>query len=188
MVGIFTLRAVNDEDYKAILDIYSYYVANTSVSFEFDVPSCDEFKERVKTISSKYPYIVAQENGEIIGYAYGSEAYNERAACKWDSDVSVYVRRGCHGKGVGKALYEKIEQMLKMLGYVTVYALITGENEGSCLFHEAMGYEKVATLPKTGFKMGRWHDIFFYSKQLVDFGEPKDFPKTTADIDVYKLL
>lgn len=188
MVNIFVVRKVNDGDYKAILDIYSYYVANTAVSFEFDVPSDDEFRGRVKTISSRYPYIVAVEDGEIVGYAYGSEAYNERAACKWDSDVSVYVRQGCHGKGIGRTLYEKLEQMLKMLGYVTVYALITGENEGSCRFHEAMGYERVATIPKTGFKMGRWHDIFFYSKQLADFTEPESFPKTTAEIDVYRIL
>ncbi len=188
VIYIFTIRAVKDEDYLAILDIYSYYVAETSVSFEYDVPTKEELKARVKAISSRYPYIVAEEDGKVIGYAYASDPYNERAACRWDSDVSVYVDSTCHGKGVGKALYAKLEEMLKTLGFVTVYALITEENENSCRFHEKAGYEKVAFLPKTGLKFGKWHGIYFYGKVIGDFEDKKEFPKTTQDINVYEIL
>ncbi len=189
MIGIIKIRKVNDTDYIEIREIYSYYVSETAVSFEFFVPSLEEFKNRVEKISSKYPYIVAEDNGEVIGYAYGSEAYNERAACSWDSDVSVYVRADYHGKGIGRRLYAALEQMLKMLGYVTVYALVTGENKDSCLFHEKVGYTQVGCLPHTGYKMGRWHSIYFYSKLIgrLDI-PPHPFPKTTKQMDVYKIL
>lgn len=188
MVTIINIRAVNDKDYKGILDIYSYYVENTAVSFEFVTPSDEEFKERVKRISDKYPYIVAEDNGVIVGYAYASDPYNERAACSWDSDVSVYIRSDYHGKGLGRKLYALLEEMLKELGYVNVYALITGENKSSCLFHESVGYKEVGCLPHTGYKMGRWHSIYFYAKLIGNLDIPESFPKTTKDIDVYKIL
>lgn len=188
MSDIITIRKVNESDYIDILEIYSYYVANTAVSFEYDVPTKEEFRERVKKISERYPYIVAEDNGKVIGYAYASDPYNERAACKWDSDVSVYIREDYHGKGVGRRLYSLLERMLKMLGFVTVYALVTGENTDSCRFHERLGYEMVGNLPNTGFKLGRWHSIYFYSKHIAELDAPVDFPKTTQDMDVYAII
>jgi len=188
VIDIIKIRAVNDTDYIDIRDIYSYYISYTSVSFEFFVPSEEEFQQRVKKISSKYPYIVAEEDGKVVGYAYASDPYNDRAACRWDSDVSVYIREEYHGRGIGRKLYEALEEMLRMLGYVTVYALVTGENKDSRLFHEKVGYEEVGCLPHTGYKKGRWHSLYFYSKLIGDLGIPSTFPKTPNQIDVYKIL
>lgn len=189
MITIIKIRKVNDKDYIDIREIYSYYISQTAVSFEYFVPSLEEFDNRVKKISSKYPYIVAEDDGQVIGYAYASDPYNDRMACSWDSDVSVYVRADYHGMGVGRRLYAVLEKMLEMLGYVNVYALVTGENKDSCRFHEKVGYTQAGCLPHTGYKMGRWHSIYFYAKLIGDLNKPSySLPKTTEKMDVYKIL
>ena len=106
------IRIATPEDAFAIQNIYRYYVNNTAITFELEVPSVKEFQERITKTLERYPYLVAEEEGEVIAYAYAGIFYDRRAY-DWSAEMSVYVQRGIHGKGVGTALYEKLEELLK---------------------------------------------------------------------------
>lgn len=182
------LRAVKDTDYKDILDIYRYYIENTTVTFEYEVPSEEEFRERIKNISSKYPYIVAEDNGRVVGYAYADTCFSSRKAYSWDSDVSVYINKEYRGRGLGRKLYSILEVLLKKLGYVTLYAIVTGENKASIAFHKSMGYTLVGDFPRSGYKMGRWLNVLFFTKLIGSDGDPGDVPEKAPESGVYNLL
>lgn len=172
------LRDATIQDIPAILDIYRPYILNTAITFEYDVPTLAQFEDRFRAITREFPWLVWEENGEILGYAYGSRAF-ERAAYGWDADLSIYLRQGCSGRGSGRALYETLEQRLAAQGYYVLYALVTSANAGSCAFHEAMGYREAVRLPACGFKFGQWYDVIWYEKRLKT-GNPEQFPISWA--------
>ena len=159
------LRLAVPADLPAMLEIYRPYVEETTITFEFETPAPEVFAARFAAVTAQFPWFVAEENGQVMGYAYASRAF-ERAAYQWDADVSVYLAPAAQGRGIGKALYRALEAELTELGYCTLYALITAENSNSCAFHRAMGYRHCATLPASGFKHGRWLDVFWYEKSL----------------------
>ena len=117
------IRIATPEDAFAIQNIYRYYVDNTAITFELEVPSVKEFQERITKTLERYPYLVAEEEGEVIAYAYAGIFYDRRAY-DWSAEMSVYVQRGIHGKGVGTALYEKMEELLKKQNIVNLFACI----------------------------------------------------------------
>ena len=168
------LRDATMRDVPAILDIYRPYILNTAITFEYDVPTLAQFEARFRAITREFPWLVWEEDGEILGYAYGSRAF-ERAAYGWDADLSIYLRQGCSGRGIGRALYETLEQRLAAQGYYVLYGLVTSANAGSCAFHEAMGYREAMRLPACGFKFGQWYDVIWYEKRLKT-GNPEQFP------------
>lgn len=172
------LRDATIQDIPAIWDIYRPYILNTAITFEYDVPTLAQFEDRFRAITREFPWLVWEENGEILGYAYGSRAF-ERAAYGWDADLSIYLRQGCSGRGIGRALYETLEQRLAAQGYYVLYALVTSANAGSCAFHEAMGYREAVRLPACGFKFGQWYDVIWYEKRLKT-GNPEQFPISWA--------
>lgn len=172
------LRDATMRDVPAILDIYRPYILNTAITFEYDVPTPAQFEARFRTITREFPWLVWEEDGEILGYAYGSRAF-ERAAYGWDADLSIYLRQGCSGRGIGRALYETLEQRLAAQGYYVLYGLVTSANAGSCAFHEAMGYREAMRLPACGFKFGQWYDVIWYEKRLKT-GNPEQFPISWA--------
>ena len=131
----FYIRPATEKDLSAILDIYAPYVLNTTYSFEYTVPTPEVFTERFRGITEKYPWLVWTENGEVIGYAYASRMF-ERTAYQWSADISIYIKDGHHGKGIGRRLYAEVEAILVKCGYQKVYAIITEENRDSCAFHE----------------------------------------------------
>ncbi len=161
-------------DVPAILDIYRPYILHTAYTFEYDVPSIPAFEERFLGIVADFPWLVWEEDGVILGYAYGSRAF-ERAAYAWDADISIYLRQDCKGRGMGRQLYAAVEAILKAQGYHVVYALVTSANTASCAFHEAVGYREVARFPNTGWKFGQWHAIIWYEKRLHT-GNPEQPP------------
>lgn len=116
------IRIATPEDAFAIQNIYRYYVNNTAITFELEVPSVKEFQERITKTLERYPYLVAEEEGEVIAYAYAGIFYDRRAY-DWSAEMSVYVQRGIHGKGVGTALYEKLEELLKKQNIVNLFAI-----------------------------------------------------------------
>ena len=124
---------------------------------------------------------VAEENGEIAGYAYADRAFERRAYC-WDADMSVYISKKWHGKGIGRRFYALLEDALRRMDYVSAYALVTEENAASCAFHEKMGYEKMCVMPRTGYKMGRWLGVTWYVKFLREADDPGDAPKSWRDV------
>jgi len=170
---MITFRIATVEDAAEILSIYRPYVEQTPISFECEAPTLDEFSARIAGIVKDYPYLVAVVDGAIAGFCYAAPAF-ERAAFGWDADISVYLHKDYHRRGIGEALYHAVHDLLRLQGYYTVYALITGGNTGSIAFHTAMGYREVGCLPKTGFKLGAWQDLVWMEKELkTREGAPK---------------
>jgi len=180
------IRLATEHDVARMLEIYSPYVENTAVSFEYEAPSPEEFMGRFERITRRYPWIVWEEEGRILGYAYADEAF-VRKAFQWDADLSIYLDEEARGKGIGGKLYDCIEKIMRRLGYHNLYALITGENTSSCRFHENRGYVLEGTLRKTGFKFGKWYALFWYCLKLdaedPPAAPPKDFsPEMMSEI------
>lgn len=164
------IRAATREDAGSLLKIYSYYVENTAISFEYVAPSLDEFSKRISSTLEKYPYIVLEDDGLIRGYAYAG-AFHSRAAYAHCCEVTIYLDRDSKGNGYGKALYEALEKALKKMGIINLYACIADpevEDEyltkNSECFHQHMGYTKVGEFHKCGYKFGRWYNMIWMEK------------------------
>lgn len=180
-----TIRMATKADAKEILAIYAPYVKDTAISFEYDVPSVEEFAERINNILKKYPYIVAMDNNQIIGYAYAS-SFKERVAYDWAVETTVYLRQDCRGKGVGKKLYLALEEILKRQNILNLNACIaytstdnTYLTNASTYFHERLGYKKVAHFTKCGYKFGNWYNMIWMEKII---GEHSANPKSVIPI------
>ena len=117
------IRTVTEKDAHELLEIYRPYVENTAITFEYDVPSVEEFSDRIRRISAKYPYIAAVENGKIAGYAYAG-VFKNRAAYDWSVEVTVYVKKGLHRKGIGAKLYSALEKLLAAQHITNLYACV----------------------------------------------------------------
>ncbi len=169
------IRFATEGDIPQILDVYSPYIMNTTASFEYTVPSLEEFTARFRTVTNQFPWLVWEEDGQILGYAYGSAPF-ERAAYRWSAEASVYLRREAQGRGIGKKLYALLEELLKRQGYAVIYAIVTSENTASRRFHEALGYRTVAELPGCGFKFGRELGIVWLEKRLFSGEIPSAAP------------
>lgn len=159
------VRTVTLNDVQELLDIYSYYVLNTTITFEYDTPSINEFTQRIQKITQKYPYLVATLDDEIIGYAYAT-SYKERAAYDWSVETTVYVKETYQGIGVGKALYTHLEHALKEMNIVNMLACITYPNPKSIEFHTKFGFEQVGHFHKVGYKFNEWRDIVWMQKSI----------------------
>ena len=173
------LRIATKEDGAALAAIYAYYVENTAITFEYVAPSAEEFGERIAHKLEKYPYIVAEENGRAVGYAY-ADMYRERAAFNWSCELSVYVDKNETGKGIGKRLYNALIDILRLQGFVSVVASITYPNESSVTLHEKMGFVHLGTMHDIGYKFGRWLDLMWFEKRISEVGAPVHvipFPK-----------
>lgn len=141
------------------------YVCETTITFEYDPPSPEEFARRISAIRAKYPYLVCTDGNQPVGYAY-AHAFRERAAYDWDVEMSIYVDRARRRTGAGRLLYETLESALKNMGIVNCYACITSPNPDSVAFHEALSYRQLAIFPQTGFKFGCWLDVVWMLKQI----------------------
>ena len=169
------LRIATEADVPAILAIYAPYILTTTATFEYDVPTREEFEARFDAITAQYPWLVWEEEGQILGYAYASPPYT-RAAYAWCAEPSVYLKPEARGRGIGNKLYAALEAVLKEQGYQVLYALITGENEGSLRFHERCGYVFRVCFPDCGFKFGRWLGLIWMEKRLKSVEIPTNPP------------
>ena len=169
------IRIATEKDIPEILDIYAPYIETSTATFEYDVPCLRSFTQRFLTITEKFPWLVWEEDGKILGYAYASAPY-ERAAFSWCAEPSVYLRSDARGRGIGGKLYEKLEAILREQGYQVLYALITDENETSIRFHERCGYAQKVHFPDCGFKFGRWLGLIWMEKRLTSVEVPNSFP------------
>lgn len=164
------IRSALPDDAGRILEIYSYYIENTAITFEIDVPSPDEFKKRITKTLARYPYLVLEEDGRIEGYAYAGVFY-DRAAYDHSCEETIYLDRNSHGKGYGRLLYGELEKELKARGIINLYACIADpvvEDEhltsNSELFHAHLGYVKTGEFHKCGYKFGRWYNMIYMEK------------------------
>lgn len=165
------IRLAKPSDARSLLDIYAPYVENTAITFEYEVPTVEDFTTRIEKTLEKYPYLVAEEDGVVLGYAYAS-TYYARAAYDWAVELSVYVSLDSRGQGVGTKLYDALEYLLDQMGYVHFLACISLPNEASLTLHRKRGYQKVAHFPKIGYKFERWHDIVWLQKSLEKQANP----------------
>ena len=169
------IRIAAEADVPAMLELYAPYVKNTTITFEYDVPCRKEFTRRLDTITEQFPWLVWEEDGEILGYAYASRPF-PRAAYSWCAEPSIYLRPEAQGRGIGRKLYTALEEILKIQGFQVLYAIITQENTGSVAFHEKMGYQYLGNFPRCGFKQDRWLGITWMEKRLASCEIPNSFP------------
>ncbi|MCR5767651.1 MAG: GNAT family N-acetyltransferase [Lachnospiraceae bacterium] len=171
------IRSATLEDAERLLSIYAYYVENTAISFEYDVPSPEEFRERIAHTLEKYPYLVLEDEGEIKGYSYAG-VFKGRAAYDHCCEVTIYVDRNSKGRGYGRVLYEALEDALRKRGMINLYACIGDpitEDEyltkNSEYFHRHMGYTRVGEFHRCGYKFGRWYNMIWMEKILDPDGK-----------------
>lgn len=168
------IRVATEDDAQQLIDIYRPYVENSTTSFEYTVPSVDDFRQRIHHIKIKYPYLVMVDQETILGYAYAHE-YKERSSYQWTVEISVYLSKNAQGKGIGKKLYQSLESYLIRQNIVVIMASITEANEASIAFHRHMGYEMTGHFKKIGFKHNRWLDIYWMQKRLSESSIPSSF-------------
>ena len=166
------IREVQIEDAERLVEIYSHYVLNTAVSFEYEVPSVAEFRQRIEKMTSKYPYLVCLKDNKIVGYVYAGD-YSSRSAYSWTAAMSIYVDKDYRRQGIGSLLYKEIEPELKTMGIVNLLAgtaYCEPEDEylthASSCFHMSQGYSEVAHMKKIGKKFDRWYDLKWYQKSI----------------------
>jgi phosphinothricin acetyltransferase len=169
-----TIRPVQFSDAPSLVEIYRYYVEKTAITYEYEVPSVTEFENRIKAITGKYPYLVVEKDGELIGYAYTS-AFHVRKAYEWSAEMSIYLSDKAKGLGLGRKLYEILEDISKKQGITNLYACIGApqvEDEyltnNSIHFHEHMGYKLIGRFTKCGYKFHRWYDMVWMEKIIKD--------------------
>lgn len=167
----WTIRSASVEDAAQLVEIYAPYVLNTCVSFETEVPSVAEFASRIRESLDRYAYLVCEAQGEIVGYAYGS-MFRARPAYRYSASVSVYIRQAFHRRGIGKALYEKLFERLRELGFYTLVAGIALPNPASVGLHRAMGFRDVGVYHNVGYKAGQWRDVMHLEMPLRGYDTP----------------
>ena len=123
------IRAATAQDVKSLLEIYGYYVSNTAITYEYEVPSVEDFQRRIEQTLTQYPYLVWEENGHILGYAYAGR-FHPRKSFDWAAEASVYVHKDARGRGIGPKLYEALEECLRLQGYVNLNVSIASRNGG----------------------------------------------------------
>ena len=166
-----SVRNVVADDAKKLLELYAPYVRDTAITFEYEIPSENEFRKRIENITKDYPYLCAEKDGEILGYAYAS-SFKERAAYKWSVEISIYVKKASQGLGLGRLLYAALEEELKKRGIVNMYACIAVPTEcddeylthNSENFHEHLGFKKVGTFKNCAKKFNRWYSMIWMEK------------------------
>jgi phosphinothricin acetyltransferase len=168
------IRLATPADAAAVAAIYAPYVCETAACFEVVPPDAAELARRIREVGAAYPWLVAEQEGEILGYAYGTR-HRPRRAYQWCTEVSVYVRRSGHRTGIGRRLYQPLLELLRLQGFINAYAVITLPNPGSVAFHEGLGFRHFTVFPAIGYKLGCWHDVGWYVKVLAPH------PSTPAD-------
>lgn len=189
MTSKVKIRMATPADAKDLLEIYAPYILRTGITFEYEVPSETVFRKRIESVLEKYPYLVAEEDGKMIGYAYAKEL-GERAAFSRSAETVIYLASGQRGKGLGRLLYGNLEHLLKLQHVTNLYAAVSYREEedetithASPRFHLSMGYQKAAHFRKCGYKFGRWYDIIWYEKHIA---EHNDCPAEFLSIQCYK--
>jgi phosphinothricin acetyltransferase len=183
-----TLRPAVAADAEALIAIYAPYVQKTAITYEYEVPSPAEFRRRIETYSQKHPYLVAEVDGVPVGYAYASPL-GSRPAFDWSVETAIYVREDCKGLGVGRALYEALESLLKEQGIRAMTAAIATVSHddpyltnASIQFHLRMGFTPVATFHNAGWKFGRWYHLTCMEKAIGTYEENPPHPKSVGEM------
>lgn len=166
----FVMRFAQKKDAESILKIYAPYVVNTSITFEYTVPTIEEIRARIEETKKNYPYIGISYNN-VIGYAYVNKAMNLNSY-NWNVELSIYVDRKYTHKGIDRGLYTCILEILAHQNVKNVYSIITTPNSNSIKLHEFFGFKKLGSYPNCGYKLGKWHDITIMGRHLGNYKKP----------------
>lgn len=175
----YNIRLIKSEDAETVLAIYAPYILNSNISFEYEVPSLDEFKHRIETVTKDYPWLVCEHEGGIIGYAYGGQ-HRARTAYKWSVESAIYMAEDHCGKGAGKLLYQELFKLLKEQGFVNVFAGMTLPNEKSVRLHTACGFAMIGVFKNIGYKNNQWHDVQWMQLDLAGHRSDMELPKAIS--------
>jgi len=166
------IRFATHADAAAISAIYAHYVHKTAITFVAEAPTKADFVSRIS--DPRYPFLVAEKNERVVGYAYAS-MFRTKAAYRWDVELSIYLAPGIEGQGIGSELMEKLLAAVENQGYLNAYSCITLPNERSVNLHKKFGFEELGRFPHSGYKMGKWHDVIWMGKNLfTPEGEPEE--------------
>jgi L-amino acid N-acyltransferase YncA len=186
------IRFAEPSDATALQAIYAPNVEGAAISFELAPPSVEEMASRVAKISAQYPWLVCEVDGRVAGYVYACQ-HRERAAYRWSVDVTVYIDEAFRRRGIGRALYTSLLELLRLQGYAKAFAGITLPNPGSVGVHEAVGFRQVAVFERVGHKLGAWRDVGWWEADLqnaaaepsepVPIGELRETPAAAAAIE-----
>jgi L-amino acid N-acyltransferase YncA len=179
---MFTTRLIEPTDCAAVLAVYKPYVEKTAYTFEYVVPTMEEFADKIQMITGKYPWLVGEYKGKIIGYAYGS-THRARTAYQWSPEATIYVSEEFHGSGIARILYKTLFDLLRMQGFYNVYAGVLMSNDKSVGFHKAMGFYEVGIFKHIGYKLGAWHDNLWLQLHLAEHIHEPAFPKAFPEIE-----
>ena len=168
------IRPAKAADAQAIAAIYGYYVRETCVTFACEEPSAGHYADQIA--EGRYPFLVAEDAGEIIGFAYAAE-FRPKDAYRWDVELTIYLQPGREGQGTGSLLMGALLDHLTRLGYLTAYSCVTVPNERSVALHKRFGFEELGVFPSTGYKHGKWHGVLWLSKTLGAFADPPAEPR-----------
>ena len=180
------IRPVTPADAAEVLSIYAPFILDTAITFEADVPTREDFAQRISNYLSIWPWLVMEDGGKITGYAYAGR-HRERMAYQWCVESSVYIHPQSRGKGVGSSLYRALFDLLSFQGFRNVYAGITLPNEGSIALHQKLGFKRFAEFENIGFKDGRWHTVGWWRKTLNDFKNPPLAPLKFSELETSKI-
>lgn len=178
------IRFTRPDDCAAMLTIYAPYI-ETTITFEQEVPSREAFSLRIADVQREYPWIVWEENGKILGYAYAHK-FAVRISYRPSAELSVYLSPDARGKGIGRKLYEALMEILRLQNVKSVYGIVTTPNPRSEAMHLALGFSRVSTLHNVGYKQG-WRDVSWFCKQIGEYTEPLDPFLPIGSIDSAQL-
>jgi L-amino acid N-acyltransferase YncA len=175
------IRLATVADAAPIAASYAPFCTDSVVSFEESAPTADEMAQRIAKTLERFPWLVHDDGGEILGYAYAGK-YRERAAYRWSVEVSCYVRIEFARRGIGRGLYKKLFAVLKDFGYHNACAGVTLPNPASVAFHESFGFVPVGVYRHVGYKFGRWHDVGWWQKDLQPLVANPAEPRSLVDV------
>ena len=187
-----SIRLARSQDAAELLEIFRPYVLETAVAFNYEPPTLDEFRNTMEDRLRRYPYLVAETEEGLMGYAYASP-FKARAAYDWAVETSIYVKQGHAGQGYGRLLHDRLETLLKAQNILSMYACIAYTDwedahltNNSMNFHAHMGYELTAKFPKCGYKFGKWYDMIWMHKEIGSHNVPPSplIPITALDVNL----
>ncbi len=177
----FKIRLIEEADIPAALEVYRPYVLHTAITFEYEVPTLEEFTHKVYTITEDYPWLICEYDGAIAGYVYGSK-HRARTAYQWSPEATVYMNERFHGLGLAKVMYHALFDLLRLQGYVNVYAGVGIPNAKSEAFHLSCGFEELGVFKRVGYKLGAWHDTRWFQMHLAEHTIDPPWPRKIADV------
>lgn len=164
---MISIRTAEVSDAAALRALYEPYVVKTAITFDLEVPSVADFEQKITQLTERYPFLVAEENGSVVGYAYAS-TYYDKSAYDWTAELTIYVDENKRGLQIGSSLYDALEEGLIKRDFKNFVACISLPNDASIAFHKKRGYEQVAHFKKVGYKFDKWHDIVWLQKSLLE--------------------